>query len=225
MFHGLTVEKLISWNIGGGNQNYVQSALHTPSSFGGTINHGGQNISNATTGFNVYSLEWSPEKMIFSVNDLEHYTYNPSVKNSETWPFDDPQYLLLNIAIEQNISPNFTESDMEIDYVRIYQPSTLTTNENMIPSTFTLHQNFPNPFNPKTTLHYDLSEDSFVNITVYDILGKMVRNLVNTDQSSGYKSVKWDATDNLRKPVSAGVYLYSIETKDFRQTKKMILLK
>lgn len=209
----------------GGNQNYVQSALHTPSSFGGTINHGGQNISNATTGFNVYSLEWSPEKMIFSVNDLEHYTYNPSVKNSETWPFDDPQYLLLNIAIEQNISPNFTESDMEIDYVRIYQPSTLTTNENMIPSTFTLHQNFPNPFNPETTLHYDLSEDSFVNITVYDISGKMVRNLVNTDQSSGYKSVRWDATDNLRKPVPAGLYFYSMETKNFIKTKKMILLK
>ena len=95
----------------------------------------------------------------------------------------------------------------------------------MIPSTFTLYQNFPNPFNPETTLHYDLSEDSFVNITVYDILGNMVRNLVNTDHSSGYKSVRWDATDNLRKPVPAGLYFYSIEIKNFRKTKKMILLK
>jgi beta-glucanase (GH16 family) len=209
----------------GGNQNYVQSALHTPSSFGGTINHGGQSISNATTSFNIYSLEWTPEKMIFSVNDFVHYIYNPSVKNSETWPFDAPQYLLLNIAIEQNISPNFTESDMEIDYVRIYQTSNLSTNYKTIPTSFTLHQNFPNPFNPTTTINYDLAQDSFVNITIYDMLGNMVNNLVNTNLSSGYKSVKWDGTNDQGKHVSAGVYFYTIQTGVHRQTKKMILLK
>ena len=209
----------------GGNQNYVQSALHTPSSFGGTINHGGQSISNATTSFNIYSLEWTPEKMIFSVNDFVHYIYNPSVKNSETWPFDAPQYLLLNIAIEQNISPNFTESDMEIDYVRIYQTSNLSTNYKTIPTSFNLHQNFPNPFNPTTTINYDLAQDSFVNITIYDMLGNMVNNLVNTNLSSGYKSVKWDGTNDQGKHVSAGVYFYTIQTGVHRQTKKMILLK
>ncbi len=57
------------------------------------------------------------------------------------------------------------------------------------------------------------------------MLGNVVNNLVNANQSSGYKSVQWNATDNLGKPVSSGLYLYNIETKDFRQTKKMILLK
>ena len=57
------------------------------------------------------------------------------------------------------------------------------------------------------------------------MLGNVINNLVNANQSSGYKSVQWDATDNHGQPVSAGVYLYSIETNDFRQTKKMILLK
>ena len=209
----------------GGNQNYVQSALHTPSSFGGTINHGGQNISNATTSFNIYSLEWTPEKMIFSVNDFVHYIYNPSVKNSETWPFDAPQYLLLNIAIEQNISPNFTESDMEIDYVRIYETSILSTNNKTIPTSLYLHQNFPNPFNPVTTLNYDLPQDSFIKITIYDMLGNVVNNLVNTNQSSGYKSVKWDGANNQGKHASAGVYFYTIQAGVYRQTKKMILLK
>jgi flagellar hook assembly protein FlgD len=57
------------------------------------------------------------------------------------------------------------------------------------------------------------------------MLGNVVNNLVNTKQSSGYKSVQWNATDNLGQPVSAGVYLYSIEAGGFRQTKKMILLK
>ena len=94
-----------------------------------------------------------------------------------------------------------------------------------LPQGFLLEQNYPNPFNPVTTLQYELPLDSFVNITVYDMLGNVVNNLINTNQSSGYKSVKWNATNNQGQPVSAGVYLYSIEAGDFRQTKKMILLK
>ena len=100
----------------------------------------------------------------------------------------------------------------------------LSKNKNS-PDKFKLNQNYPNPFNPVTGLSYDLMEDGLVNITVYDMLGNVVNNLVNTKQSSGYKSVQWNATNNQGQSVSAGVYLYSIETKDFRQTKKMILLK
>ena len=85
--------------------------------------------------------------------------------------------------------------------------------------------NYPNPFNPITTLRYDLPEDAFVRITVYDMLGKVVSNLLNTNQSSGNKSVQWNATNNQGQPVSAGLYLYTIEVGDFRQTKKMVLLK
>ena len=69
--------------------------------------------------------------MIFSVNGIIHYTYNPPIKNSETWPFDDPQYLLLNIAIEQNISQSFTETEMEIDFVRIYEAITLSNDKHL----------------------------------------------------------------------------------------------
>ena len=74
-------------------------------------------------------------------------------------------------------------------------------------------------------MSYDLHKDSFVSITVYDLLGNVVNTLVKTTQSSGYKSIQWNATDNQGQPVSAGVYLYSIEADDFSQTKKMILLK
>ena len=209
----------------GANQNYVQSALHTPSSYGGTINHGGQYISNATTQFNIYTLEWTPEHMIFSVNEYVHYTYNPETQNSETWPFDTPQYLLINIAIEQSIESSFTETEMEIDYVRVYEASTLLNQVETVPNTFNLNQNYPNPFNPVTTLSYDLPEDSFVSITIYDMLGNVINNLVNSNQSSGYKSVQWNATNNQGQSVSAGVYLYSIEAGELRQTKKMVFLK
>ena len=93
------------------------------------------------------------------------------------------------------------------------------------PETFRLHQNYPNPFNPVTTLHYDLLEDSFVKITIYDLLGNVVNNLVNSNQSSGYKSDKWDATNNNGESVSAGIYIYTLEVGEFRQTKKMVILK
>ena len=101
----------------------------------------------------------------------------------------------------------------------------LSIQNNHINSSFLLHQNYPNPFNPITTLRYELPEASYVDVTVYDILGNVVNNLVNTNQSSGYKSIQWDATNNQGEPVSAGVYLYKIQAGDFVDTKKMILLK
>ena len=93
------------------------------------------------------------------------------------------------------------------------------------PNTFRLNQNYPNPFNPTTNLSYELSADSYVTITVYDLLGNMVRNLVSEYQSSGIKSVQWDATNEQGQSVAAGVYLYRIESGSFTNTKKMILLK
>ena len=104
----------------GDNQNYVQSAMHTPSSHGGTVNHGGQNISTASTAFHVYSMEWSEDEIIFAVDGVEHYRYDPANKNADTWPFDAPQYLLMNFAIESDIAASFSEAQMEVDYVRIY---------------------------------------------------------------------------------------------------------
>jgi hypothetical protein len=100
-----------------------------------------------------------------------------------------------------------------------------TFSEALIPEVFALHQNYPNPFNPVTTLRYDLPENSYVNVTVYDMIGREVRTLVNTTQDAGFKSVIWDATNDYGKPVSAGVYLYKIQAGEYISTKKMVLLK
>ena len=97
--------------------------------------------------------------------------------------------------------------------------------ETVIPSTFTLHQNFPNPFNPTTTLRYDLPSDAFVTLSIYDMLGREITKLVNTTQQAGFKSIQWNAKDSFGKSVSAGVYLYQIEAGEFVQTRKMVLLK
>jgi len=101
----------------------------------------------------------------------------------------------------------------------------LSTYTDAIPFQYVIHQNYPNPFNPITTLRYDLPEDGLVNITIYDMLGREVRTLVNTTQDAGFKSVIWNATNDYGKPVSAGVYLYQIQAGEFVQTRKMVLLK
>ena len=103
--------------------------------------------------------------------------------------------------------------------------SSVSIIEDVIPLTYALYNAYPNPFNPVTTLRYDLPEDGLVYITVYDMLGNVVSNLVNANQSSGHKSIQWNATNNQGEPVSAGVYLYKIQAGDFVDAKKMILLK
>ena len=94
-----------------------------------------------------------------------------------------------------------------------------------LPITYKLNNAYPNPFNPMTTLRYDLPEQANVNIIIYDIMGREVRTLVNTTQDAGFKSVIWNATNDYGKPVSAGVYLYQIQAGEFVQTRKMVLLK
>jgi flagellar hook assembly protein FlgD len=90
---------------------------------------------------------------------------------------------------------------------------------------FLLHPNFPNPFNPSTTLKYSLPYRAHVYIAIYDILGKNIYTLENGIHSPGVKSVIWNGKDNFGRPASAGIYLYKIQAGDFVQTRKMVLLK
>ena len=101
----------------------------------------------------------------------------------------------------------------------------LSINGELLPEVFSLHQNYPNPFNPVTKLRYDLPENGHVNITIYDMLGREVKTLINQAQDAGYRSLIWDATNDYGKPVSAGIYLYQIQAGEYMQTKKMVLLK
>ena len=122
--------------------------------------------------------------------------------------------------------PNgYTSTNNAWIYKRIWNTLDIYGQESLSVTDYKVHNNYPNPFNPVTTLRYDLPEDLFVSITVYDMLGNVVSNLVNKDENSGCKSVQWNAINDKGQPVSAGVYLYTIQGGDFRQTRKMVLLK
>ena len=156
----------------GSNQNFVQSATHTPSSFGATINHGGQYIESASTDFHIYTLVWTDEKLVFSVDGNMHFTYNPIVKNEQTWPFDLEQYFLFNIAIEPSISPSFTSSTMEIDYIRVYQESLVSNVDKDFDKSFSV---YPNPFNDRLNIALDNTNESNIVAKLYSIDGKLLR--------------------------------------------------
>ena len=94
-----------------------------------------------------------------------------------------------------------------------------------LPTAFRVHQNYPNPFNPSTNIDYDLPEDSFVSITIFDMMGRIINQNVFDNQSAGFQSFKWSGTNDRGSPVSAGVYFYSIRTKNNFETRKMIMLK
>jgi len=142
--------------------------------------------------------------------------YNTGIFNHPIDIDNDGYYEILNILHSYD-TPNVDITTL--DYTG------LSTVSEGVPIEFSLHQNYPNPFNPITTLRYDLPEQSLVNITIYDLLGREIRTLVNTTQDAGFKSVIWNATNDFGKPVSAGVYLYKIQAGEFRQVKKMVLLK
>ena len=93
-----------------------------------------------------------------------------------------------------------------------------------LPSTVSLSQNYPNPFNPATTIEYNVPAQSRINLTLYNVLGQLVRTLVDDTRQAGSYRVTWDGTDQFGAPVSMGVYFYRLQAGDYRDTKKMLLL-
>jgi beta-glucanase (GH16 family) len=123
----------------GKNPGVVQCAIHTPSSFGNTQNVASTSVSTFNTDFHLYELRWTTSKLEFLIDNILYYTYNPAVKNASTWPFTNPQFIIMNIAMGGNlgsdpqyetnglkngIDPALTQARMEIDYVRVYQEFT-----------------------------------------------------------------------------------------------------
>jgi beta-glucanase (GH16 family) len=187
--------------------NEVSSALHTPSSNGITQNTATKMLPNVAENFHVYSMNWSPNQITFMIDGVSYYTYNPSVKNDATWPFDKDQFLLLNIAmggVAGTIDAGFTESSMIIDYVRVYQGSNLSVDP-IFNSEFSV---YPNPTSDSLQIK---SSESIDKIEIYSVLGQLVlienesTNKINTSQ------------------IESGLYVIKIYSANKIATKKIII--
>ncbi|MFK7834016.1 MAG: family 16 glycosylhydrolase [Winogradskyella sp.] len=150
--------------------NHVSSALHTPSSFGNTVNFRSFILNDVANEYHVYSVNWSPDQITFLIDGIGFYTYNPAVKDVNTWPFDDDQYLLLNIAmggVSGAIDPNFQQSNMVIDYVRVYQNTGLSVTD-VAADGFSV---YPNPAHTIINIKSDQTIDK---IALYNAIGQLV---------------------------------------------------
>ena len=171
-----------------------------------------------------------------------HYEYNGSSLNwySQSWSSDQSKVVMagrdsLNTSYSSSLyiyditTDSFTATTGTNYFIPVFwvEDNFQMKNQNVenTPIKYSLSQNHPNPFNPVTYLRYDLPEYGLVNITIYDMMGRVVKKLVNSSQTTGFKSVQWNATNDRNEPVSAGLYLYTIQAGEFRQTKKMVLLK
>lgn len=115
----------------------------------------------------------------------------------------------------------FAESAFEIgNPVGILEPV-----ESDVPSAFTLMQNYPNPFNLSTKIEFTLGVPGDVEVTIYDILGRNIRELASGYYPAGSHTIQFDGTDNRDIPLPSGMYFYVVRTGDFVESKKMILLK
>ena len=95
----------------------------------------------------------------------------------------------------------------------------------ILPKKISLYQNFPNPFNPTTKIKYEIKKPTNITLTVYNLKGKVIRNLISKNEKAGFNVISWNGKDDYGAKVSSGTYIYTIKTPEFSDSKKMILLK
>ena len=185
--------------------NQVSVAIHTPSSYGSTVNTSIQTLADVANNFHVYSMNWSPNQITFLIDGVGFYTYNPAVKNDDTWPFYLEQYLLLNIAMGGNggaIDSNFSQSSMVIDYVRVYQNTTAST-EDVFANKFSV---YPNPSSDVLNIRTNEPIDK---VELYNTIGQLIvaKKTTNINISS----------------INIGVYILKIYSGNRIVTKKVMI--
>ncbi len=101
----------------------------------------------------------------------------------------------------------------------------LRTNNSRRAVSFELHPNYPNPFNPETTIRFQIPEAGRVVVRIFNSLGQEIRTLLDSAYEAGYHTARWDSKDNNGYPVSSGVYFYQLQASTFFQVRKMSLLR
>jgi beta-glucanase (GH16 family) len=188
--------------------NEVSSAIHTPSSSGSTVNTDTQMLADVANDFHVYSVNWSPDRITFLIDDVGYYTYEPDAYNADTWPFDLDQFLLLNVAmggIAGNVDAGFSESAMVIDYVRVYQ-NVLSTDD-VFASKFSV---YPNPNNESDVLNIQTTE-TIDTLELFNMVGQRILNQTGNRNQLDIQNVR------------SGIYVLKIYSGNRSITKRVII--
>lgn len=205
------------------DQNIVVDSLSYADSTGGIWQTIDQDIDEGDS-LNFFVSAYDPDgnnlDYIWQLDGVE-----VSVENSYTfltdWQSGEEDYL-----VSLDVDDNFSSSDNELYFewnVHVYD--TVGSGSNIIPMVTKLYKNFPNPFNPTTTINFSLKSDSKVQIEIYNIKGQKVKQLVSKEFTAGQHSVVWNGRNEKNESVSSGIYFYRMKTDNFDKMRKMILLK
>ncbi len=122
-------------------------------------------------------------------------------------------------------APVFAADTIQVTSVPPWDAGEVGGRDPAIPKSYDLAQNYPNPFNPKTTIAFYIGSRQYVSLSIYNILGKRVRELVGSELEPGWQEVIWDGTGSEGERVPSGIYFYRLSAGDFSETRKMLLLK
>jgi beta-glucanase (GH16 family) len=226
-----------------GEIDIMELVGHEPNKTYGTLHYGGPWPNNTSSGssytlpaknfsddFHVFAIEWKPGEIRWYVDNVHYQTQTNwwSTGGPFPAPFDQRFHLLLNVAVGGNWPGNPDASTifpqrLEADYVRVYQVAGATEVDEknlFLPKEFSLGQNHPNPFNPRTTISYAIAREQFVILKVYDIRGREMTTLVSQQQRAGYHRILFHASD-----LPGGVYIYKLLAGDYAATRKMLLIR
>ncbi len=209
--------------------------LLTPDSLRFTAHENGQNppgqevvITNAIPSgmqFNWGAIETSPWLSMSATTGTSPstVTFNVDITGLGMGTYTT-QVIIEQTATAKSLGVTF---DMDTINVRLIvdQATGVDDNQGSLPTSFSLNQNYPNPFNPETVIEYNLATPSHVTLTVYNVLGQKVVDIVNGFESAGRKQAVWSGKDESGRDVQSGVYFYRLTTDNFSMTRKMMLMK
>lgn len=181
--------------------------------------------------------------IVWEQNSYNEYLYNyeneigTAVRTDSGWNINrkistdsDPKYPAIVVDENQDLINYIWSDTSDGDYDIYFQSTPLITSIKIqeklnYPERLKLFQNYPNPFNPNTTISFYLQIKSKINLNVYNVLGKKIRNLFTGEVSKGHHSIVWDGTNINGNPVNSGLYIYRLKSKENIITKKMVLIR
>lgn len=175
---------------------------------------------------------WS---MVTDESDDSLLTYDFTVSNDSLLMIDQPDSGLLTLSAESGFTgeamlyltvtdPNSAETS-DTSLVQVFPVLDADGATMPIPTSFALRQNYPNPFNPSTVILFDIPERTHIELTVYNILGGRVCTLINGTCQAGSHTAIWSGRDDAGRQMASGIYFYRLESEEFVDTRKMVLLK
>jgi len=174
-------------------------------------------------------LQWAPvtsEKVKYysvyrktALTDFEVIGYSPNVEYIDATALSSVSYTYTVTATDFGLNESARSEPISVDAI------VAIDSQEEIPTKFALKPNYPNPFNPETTIEFALPKTSKVTLTIYNLMGQMVQELVQNEYPAGYQRVIWNGQDSRGNAVGSGVYIYTLKAGNFSQTRKMILMR